>query len=233
MRQAGVFALLIGCLLMAGCGSGSVNDTIRIADGETREGGARSVNGTIIVGTGAMLEGDISSVNGNVDVDDEATVGAVKTVNGGIRLGAGAAVGDVDSVNGSVRARRSVQIGGVRLVNGSLDTEAGTVVDGEVYLVNGTADLRGTRVTGDIVTYSGHITLTDGSEATQDIVVKKPRGSFSVSDKPRIVIGPDSRVAGKIIAEREIRLFVHESAAIGGAEGAEPEPYTDSPETVD
>ena len=233
MRQAGIIALLVGCLLIAGCGSGSVNDTIRIADGETREGGARSVNGSIIVGTGANLEGNISSVNGNVDVDEEATVGDVKTVNGAIRLGTGATAGNVDSVNGNVRARRSVQIAGVRLVNGGLDTEAGTVVAGDVYMVNGTADLRGTRVTGDIITYGGQVNLADGSEVAGNIVIRKPKGSFSANDKPRIVIGPDSRVAGKVLAEREIRLFVHESAAIGGAEGAEPESYADSLESMD
>lgn len=233
MKQSGIWQLLAVVLLITGCGSGSINDTIRVTAGETREGGARSVNGNIVVGAGAVLEGDINSVNGMVDIDDQAKAGNIKTVNGSIRLGSGAEIRDVDSVNGGLRARASSRIGRIRLVNGSVDTEAGTLIDGDINLVNGTAELRGTRVSGDIVTYSGQITLSDASEAAQNIIVKKPKGAFSQGDKPRVIVGPDSRVAGKVIAEREIRLFVHESATIGGAEGADPEPYSDNAETLD
>lgn len=233
MRTGNSWLVLVGLSLIAACGSGSVNDTIRIADGDVHDGGVRSVNGNIIVGTGAVIKGDINSVNGMVDVDDEAEAGDIKTVNGSIRLGRGARTGNIDSVNGGLRARASSGTGRIRLVNGSIDTEAGTAIDGDIDLVNGTAELRGTRVSGDIVTYSGRITLTDASEAMQNIVIKKPKGAFSTSDKPRVVVGPDSRVAGKIIAEREISLYVHESASIGGVEGADPQPWADSPEALD
>ncbi len=233
MKFTGITATLFATLLIGACGSGSVNDTIRIADGETREGGARSVNGSIIVGNGAVLEGNINSVNGNVDLDDGATAGDIKTVNGSIRLGSQSRSGAVDSVNGGIRARRSVHIGSVNLVNGSLDTDAETVIEGDVFLINGSAELRGTRVAGDIVAYGGQVTLIDGSEAAQNIVIRKPRGTFSMSDKPRVIVGPDSHVVGKVIAERPIRLFVHDSASVGGVEGAEVEPYTDNPESGD
>ena len=37
--------------------------------------------------------------------------------------------------------------------------------------------------------------------------------------KPTIVIGPGSRVEGVVRAEREIKLYISESAEVGGVEG--------------
>jgi hypothetical protein len=36
---------------------------------------------------------------------------------------------------------------------------------------------------------------------------------------PRIVIGPGSRVEGVIHLEREVKLYISESAEVGGVEG--------------
>jgi len=36
---------------------------------------------------------------------------------------------------------------------------------------------------------------------------------------PEIVIGPGSVVKGKIILEREVKLYISESAEVGGVEG--------------
>jgi hypothetical protein len=41
----------------------------------------------------------------------------------------------------------------------------------------------------------------------------------SKSRKPRIVVGPGSRVEGKIILKREVELFISETAEVGGVEG--------------
>jgi hypothetical protein len=42
---------------------------------------------------------------------------------------------------------------------------------------------------------------------------------------PRIVIGPEARVDGPMVFEREVKLYVHSSARIGQVTGATPEPY--------
>lgn len=233
MKYSRILMSMLLVVLITACGSGSVNENIRIARGETQEGGARSVNGNIIIGSNAVLKGDINSVNGMVDVDDGASTGDVKTVNGSIRLGPGASTGNLDSVNGNIRMKTGATTTGVRLVNGTLDTEEGSEIKGNVTLVNGSAEVFGTLIAGNFTTYAGKVTLAQGSEIGGDLVVKKPKGTFSAKDKPRVVIGPDSRIAGKIIAEREIHLYVHESASIGSVEGAEVQRFSGSVSELD
>ncbi len=41
----------------------------------------------------------------------------------------------------------------------------------------------------------------------------------SRSRKPRIVIGPGSRVQGAIILKREVELYISDTAEVGGVEG--------------
>ena len=36
---------------------------------------------------------------------------------------------------------------------------------------------------------------------------------------PTVTIGPGCRVDGKIIAEREVKLYISETAEVGGVEG--------------
>ena len=52
-----------------------------------------------------------------------------------------------------------------------------------------------------------------------DLVVEKPGGWNNNKREPRIVIGPGSRIEGKIVLEREVELFISESAEVGGVEG--------------
>ncbi len=227
-----IFGMMVS-LLLAGCGDGSVNDTIRIKSGTSSEGSANSVNGNIIVETGAVVEGDVRTVNGMVDIDEQAQTGNVKTVNGAIRLGSGAETGNLDSVNGSVRIKNGGKTGGIRLVNGTLLAAQGSRINGDAYLVNGSAELIGTRISGTLSGYSGGFMVTDASEVTGDVIIRKPKGSFSDSDKPKVVIGQNSTVGGKIIAERAIELWVHESASIGGVEGAEIQVFSGSADELD
>ena len=55
-----------------------------------------------------------------------------------------------------------------------------------------------------------------------DLVVEKPGGMGWNKKKqrtPRVVIGPGSTVEGRIIAEREIKLYISDTAEVGGVEG--------------
>ncbi|NNF66328.1 MAG: hypothetical protein HKM98_02350 [Gammaproteobacteria bacterium] len=228
-----LFWLLALAVWLGGCGDNSVNDNIRIAAGETREGGARSVNGNIIVANGATMEGDISSVNGSIDIDEQATVANVKTVNGSIRLDNGASAGKLESVNGNVRLRADVRAAKIRLVNGTLDTESGTEIAGDITLVNGSTRLAGTRIKGQLTQMAGDVTITDGSILEGNLLIKKEKGAVFKGDEPRIVVGPGSEVKGSIIAEREIKLLVHESATVGVVEGAEVQQFSGSPDALD
>ena len=51
--------------------------------------------------------------------------------------------------------------------------------------------------------------------------LKKPGGWFNNSSKrkPKVTIGPGSRVEGQIVLEQEVELYVSESADVGGVTG--------------
>ena len=70
-------------------------------------------------------------------------------------------------------------------------------------------------------TVTGDILLTQNSVLRGDLVIEKPSGWSWGKErrKPQIVIGPGTQVIGKIIAKRDIDLFVSNSAEIGGVSG--------------
>jgi hypothetical protein len=75
---------------------------------------------------------------------------------------------------------------------------------------------------GNLETVNGDVSLEDKSVVKGDLVVEKNSGwgwGKSKSRKPRIVVGPGSRVEGKIILKREVELFISETAEVGGVEG--------------
>jgi hypothetical protein len=88
--------------------------------------------------------------------------------------------------------------------------------------VNGRILLQASTVGGDISTVSGDILLLDASEVMGDIVVEKSRGwgwNEKKSRVPEIIIGPGSKVHGNIHLERVVKLYISESAEVGGVTG--------------
>jgi cytoskeletal protein CcmA (bactofilin family) len=112
--------------------------------------------------------------------------------------------------------------GEVEAVNGRISLEKGTVVTGNVSNVNGSIELEGSEVGGDITTVAGSVDLSDASVVKGNIVVEKPsmwNRSGNKDKRPEVVIGPGSVVEGNIVLEREVKLFISESAEVGGVEG--------------
>jgi len=63
------------------------------------------------------------------------------------------------------------------------------------------------------------------------IKVEKPSTGFisihlTKQKPPRIVIGPDATVDGPLVFEREVKLYVHQSAKVGTITGATPVRFT-------
>ncbi len=199
----------------------SINKSIDIAAG-TEAGGQSSVNGSISIGEGAIITGSVDTVNGTIRIGDHARVRDAETVNGSIRIGSGATTEDVGSVNGSIRLGENVTVDGeVSVVNGKISLDKGTTVADDVSNVNGEITVAGAEIGGDLSTVNGDVTLEDGATLHGNLIIEKPGGwGWNRSKrKPRIIVGPGSRVIGNIDLEREVELFISESAEVGGVTG--------------
>jgi hypothetical protein len=208
-------------MLLATSAQANVNKSIRI-DAGTQAGGQSTVNGSITVGSDAVIDGSLETVNGSIRVDDNSRFSSASTVNGSIRLGDGIATDAIESVNGTIRIGGNATISGsVEVVNGKIEIGGGSSVGKDVSNVNGEITIEGTEIGGDLSTVLGDVTLTDGSVVNGDLIIEKPGGWGWGRNrrKPRIVIGPASRVVGNIVAEHEIELYLSDSATVGGVTG--------------
>lgn len=192
----------------------------------------------------------ISHVNGAINADAGQHYGDLETVNGGISLGRGAVAEDVETVNGGVTLEDDVQISSAQTVNGGVhagqrvkvehgaETVNGGIhfgfnshIGGDVETVNGGIVLQQTEVGGQVRTVGGDITVGAHSLLHGGIHIEKSHG-FSMSwgkpRVPRVVIGPNAVVEGKLAFEREVQLFVHPSAKIGTVTGATAQSWTDT-----
>jgi len=221
-KTAFTIGLLMMLMAVPALGA-SINKSIKIEAG-SEASGATSVNGSISVGSNAVVTSGLKTVNGQIRVDDGATIENATTVNGGVRISDNVRAHSLTTVNGSVTlGAGSIADGEVKAVNGRLSLERGATVTGDVSNVNGEIELSGATVGGDLTTVTGDIELADQSVLRGDLVVEEPSGWSLNSDgkrrKPRIVIGPGSRVEGRIRLERKVELFISESAEVGGVEG--------------
>ena len=213
---AGLLALM---LVAPACAN--VNKSITIGD-NTETDGESTVNGSIAIGSGSTVNGSLSTVNGTIRIDEDSRARDVETVNGSIRIGNGAAVEDVDSVNGSIRLGERVSVDGeISVVNGKISLDRGTTVADNVSNVNGEFQISGATIGGNLSTVNGDVWLMDDSTLEGDLIVEKPGGRGWNSDKrvPKIVIGPGSRIVGMIELEREVELFISDTAEVGGVTG--------------
>ncbi len=205
--------LLLGALLVAG--PLGAQDNIS------------KVNGSISADPGQRY-GKLDTVNGGIRVGDGVETGSIDTVNGGVTVADRARTGSIETVNGSVRLGREVIAqGDVSTVNGSIFSDHGSQIEGGVETVNGGIGLVNSRVRKDVETVNGDITVGIGSQVGGGLRVRKPNFSFSLtaSRKPRVIIGPNAVVEGPLLFEREVVLYVHRTARVGPATGAEPIPF--------
>jgi cytoskeletal protein CcmA (bactofilin family) len=135
-------------------------------------------------------------------------------------------VSALTSVNGTVKVGTNAQVAGdATSVNGAMWLGRGSSVEGNVESVNGQLTLDATRVDGQLKTVNGDINVGARSYVRGGILVEKRAGS-SLSNqnnhKPRITIGPEAVVEGTLEFEREVDLYISDTAKIGKIEGATP-----------
>jgi len=218
---AALTAGLATLFLIAPASAANMNKSIHIDDG-AETGGQSTVNGSISVGEGATIDGSLDTVNGTIRVDDNSKIGDAQTVNGSVRIGDGVTADDIGSVNGSIRLGENVTVEGeVSVVNGKISLDKGTTVADDVSNVNGEIILTNAEIGGDLSTVNGDVSLNDGSTLKGNLTVEKPGGWGWNKEKrkPKVIIGPGSKVLGTIYLEREVELFISDSAEVGGVEG--------------
>jgi hypothetical protein len=204
--------LAMACLLLmlfTSC-KNTINESIRVADGETIGGDMNSVNGEIIVGKNCRVRGIARTVNGGISVGSESRISGLQSVNGTIVVDKDAIISaDIGSVNGSVLCAE------------------GTTIAGEISTVNGAVTLQAVVVGENIKTANGEILLTSGARVKGDIVVDADPDQFDGSEEQKVLIiriEQNSVVEGDIIVKRHYRpVEVHlsdEGRVLGQIEGA-------------
>ena len=201
----------------AQAGESSVNRSVEVDQRAPNEDFS-SVNGSVSLAANAQAD-EVSSVNGNIVLGAGAQIREVSAVNGSIELAQQSVVREaVATVNGNVRGKQA-SVGSLTSVNGAITLSA-SKVSGNVKTVNGKLKFEATAIDGSIETVWGQVELSAGSLLSKDLVVRKPQGSaWNRSKPPRIVIGANSQVLGRIVLEHAAEVLVHESAQIGGIEG--------------
>ena len=224
MRVSTSSSVLAGLmvLLLTFPAQASINKSIKIGAGETSDGES-SVNGSITIGAGATVTGDVSSVNGTIRIEEGAAVEDAETVNGAVRVADKVTSRSLSTVNGSIRVGVDSDVDGeITAVNGRIAVGGGSKVARDIENVNGEIELSGSEIGGSVTTVNGDVELAEGAVIRGDLVIEKPGGwgwSNNNSRKPRIVVGPGSRIEGVIRLEREVELYISESAEVGGVEG--------------
>jgi DUF4097 and DUF4098 domain-containing protein YvlB len=214
------FTIGLLVLLMAVPALGaSVNKSIKI-DAGAESDGATTVNGSIRVGENAVVTGRLETVNGSIRIDDGAEIEDAETVNGRLQLGDGVRASNLSTVNGAVTLGKGTLVSGdIEAVNGAITVDREAAVAGAVGNVNGRIELTGTEIGGNVTTVTGDVQI-DQSVLKSDLVIEKPSFWNRVSNrKPRVVIGPGSRIEGALVIEYEIELFISDSAEIGELRG--------------
>jgi DUF4097 and DUF4098 domain-containing protein YvlB len=213
---AGILALAV----FAPAEGFNMNKSINVEAGSETDGHS-TLNGSISVGDAATVNGGLETVNGTIRVDDNARIEDAQTVNGGVRIGAGVTARDLTSVNGSITVGENSTVDGeVSAVNGKISLSRGASVSDDLGNVNGEIDIDGAGIGGDLTTVNGDVTLSNGAALQGDLVVEKPHGrNWNTGRKPRVIVGPGVRIAGEIRLEREVELYISDSAEVGGVSG--------------
>lgn len=183
------------------------------------------VNGSITASAGQTY-GSLTTVNGGIHVEDGVTTGNAETVNGSITIGDNARTGSLETVNGGIHLGHDVQAGDITTVNGGVFADHGDRLGKDIETVNGAIGLIHAELAGDIRTVNGDITVGVNSHVHGGIHVQKNNTHgwnihFTKQKPPRIVVGPGATVDGPLVFDREVVLYVHDSAKIGPVTGAQ------------
>lgn len=196
-------------------------DTVSVKNGDEVVDHS-TVNGAVRVEANASVR-KIDTVNGAIALEASTSAKSLDSVNGGILVGDNAQIEDhIATVNGGVALGKDTHVAGaVSAVNGTVALDDGTEVNGRIASVRGRIHLAAAHVCGGLKTETGDIMVGANARVEGGILVRKSRKpTDGVQPVPLVVIGPGAVVEGPIRFEREVKLFVSETAQIGPVEGA-------------
>lgn len=212
----------LAVLMLAFPAQSSVNKSVKIEDG-AKSSGASSVNGSVTVGENATVTGDISTVNGAIRVGEGSVIEDAATVNGSVNIAKNVKTEGLETVNGAIRIAELSEVdGSIEAVNGGISMDEGSSVHMDISNVNGDIELTASTVGGDVSTVSGDVELARGAVIVGDLIVEEPNGFFTSSRRskpPKVIIGPGCRVDGVLRLEREVKLYISDTAQVGGVKG--------------
>ena len=219
-RLVALFAAMFAAALVSGC-EYSANEDIDVPADAAYSGDGMTMNGDVTIGRNAdASDSNFRTMNGRITIKDGARVSDCATVNGPVNVGEGAEAGDLKTVNGDLDLGRDARVkGSIKLVNGSVRLNKGSSVSGDIGTVNGRIELVTAEVGGDLSNVNGGMLVTAGSLVHGGIRIRDADGD-PMGKPPRIVIGPGSEVRGELQFERDVELFIHETAHIGPVSGA-------------
>lgn len=210
---------------------GTVSGDIDIGAG-ARTGDVNTVSGDIDLAANARV-GNLTTVSGDIDAKNVVEAGDAATVSGDIEFGANARVGALETVSGDVQLGPQSTLTSAKTVSGEILLERGGRAQKNLSTVSGSIGLIAANVGGDVVTYTGDVTIGMGSHVHGRLHVRKPQNEgiginvirISRNVVPRIVIGPNAVVDGPLVFEHPVKLYVHSSARTGTITGATPERF--------
>lgn len=203
-----------------------VFESIEIPDGTKNASASQTVNGSIRVGNDVTVtSGTFRTVNGSATIGNDTEVPGIATVNGSIRVGSNSRTGPLATVNGGVTlGDGSVVAGSIESVNGVIAVEEGGRVEGSVVAVNGQLRLHSAHITGNVENYNGGMHLSGMTVVEGDLRVVRSQGiNITMEEIPRVEIGPEVTIMGRLTFERNVQLFIHRGAEVGDIEGATPQ----------
>jgi len=221
---APLLSAVLAAVLLTGC-DGSVFGSVVIADGTQNAEASQTVNGSISVGNDVTVtSGTFRTVNGSAVVGQRSTVPGISVVNGAIRIGEDSRTGELETVNGAIVLSERVQASSnVQTVNGEVRASTGADIQGSVRAVNGRIALDGVAVRGNIENVNGGVVLSGATVVEGDLIVRRTQGlSLDTSDPPRVVIGAEVQIKGRLNFERAVDLQIHRGAQVGEITGASP-----------
>jgi hypothetical protein len=224
MRRIAIAALLVS-VLSIGYAQENIskpNGAVRVT-AEKPVGNVAGTNGSVSLEDGAQAK-NVQTVNGAITIGRSATVGSVKSVNGKVEVSEDTRAQAIETVNGGISLEQGVQVEtSVKAVNGRIQLARSVGVGGSVETTNGSIQLDHANVGGDLRTKNGNIEVGAQSIVKGGIVVERSDSVWGESKRvPRVVIGPGAVVSGALTFEREVELYVSESAKVGAIKGAKP-----------